>query len=96
MPTPDPRTTIDETDAKGGSNEGVVRWVLAISLALAIGALTLVWVTGALSQNADESEMNVARKPGAGGDAATSEDSSIDGITADDGGSDAPEAPATP
>lgn len=96
MPTPDPRTTIDETDAKGGSNEGVVRWVLAISLALAIGALTLVWVTGALTQNADESEMNVARKPGAGGDASTSEDSTIDGITADDGGSDAPEAPATP
>lgn len=96
MPDPNRQTRIDETDAKGGSNEGVVRWVLAISLALAIGALTLVWVTGALTQNADESQMNVARKPAAGGDAATSEDSATDGITADDGGSDAPEAPATP
>lgn len=96
MTKPDPRTRIDETDAKGGSNEGVVRWVLAISLALAIGALTIVWVTGALTQNADESQMNVARKSAAGGDAATSKDSSIDGITSDDGGSAAPKAPATP
>jgi hypothetical protein len=96
MPDPNRQTRIDETDAKGGSNEGVVRWVLAISLALAIGALTIVWVSGALTQNASESEMNVARKPGAGGDAATSEDSSIDGITADDGGTDDPLPAPTP
>lgn len=96
MPTPDPRTRIDETDARAGSREGVVRWVLGISLVLAIGAMTLIWVTGALTQNADEAQMNVARKPAAGGDAATSENSAIDGITSDDGGSDAPAAPATP
>ncbi|WP_285711551.1 hypothetical protein [Erythrobacter oryzae] len=82
MPTPEPRTRIDETDAKAGSREGVVRWVLLLSLAGAIVALTLIWVTGALTQDAGESQMNVERKPDAGGDAATSEDSSTDGISA--------------
>jgi len=82
MPTPDPRNRIDETDAKAGSREGVVRWVLLFSLAGAIIAMTLIWVTGALTQNADESQMNVERKPDGGGDAATSEDSATDGIAA--------------
>eukprot|EP01030_Chromulinospumella_sphaerica_P024439 gene24439-24518_t len=61
MPDPKRRTSIDETDAKGGSNEGVVRWVLLFSLAGAVIAMTLIWVTGALTQDADESQMNVAR-----------------------------------
>ena len=82
MPTPERPTSIDETDAKAGSREGVVRWVLLISLLGAIIAMTVIWVTGALSQDADESQMNVARKPDTGGDAATSEDSATDGITA--------------
>ncbi len=57
MPRPDRRATrIDETDAKGGSNEGVVRWVLLISLTLAIVALTVIWVTGALTEGPVESE----------------------------------------
>ena len=56
MPRPDQSNRIDETDAKGGSNEGVVRWVLLFSLGLAIIAMTIIWVTGALTQNADESQ----------------------------------------
>lgn len=84
MPDPNRRTRIDETDAKGGSNEGVVRWVLVISLALAIIALTLIWVTGALTQGPVESQENVARKVEAQRDAAGSDDSSIDGVVADD------------
>ena len=56
MPQHDPETRIDETDAKGGSNEGVVRWVLLISLSLAIIALTVIWVTGALTQDNVESQ----------------------------------------
>ena len=56
MPRPDQSNRIDETDAKGGSNEGVVRWVLLFSLGLAIIAMTVIWVTGALTQNADESQ----------------------------------------
>lgn len=39
-----------DTEASAGSKEGVVRWVLGISLALAIGLLTIIWVSGALSQ----------------------------------------------
>ena len=81
MPDPKRRTSIDETDAKGGSNQGVVRWVLLFSLAGAVIAMTLIWVTGALTQDADESQMNVARKPDPAADAATSEESSTDGIT---------------
>lgn len=49
MPNPDRPTRIDETDAKAGSKEGVVRWVLLVSLGLTIAALTLIWVTGALT-----------------------------------------------
>ena len=56
MPTPEPQTRIDQADAKAGSREGVVRWVLLISLTLAILAMTLIWVTGALTQDNVESQ----------------------------------------
>ena len=56
MPDPDRDIHLDKTDARAGSNEGVVRWVLIISLSLAIIALTIIWVTGALSQDPVESE----------------------------------------
>jgi hypothetical protein len=56
MPTSDRETQIDQTDAKGGSREGVVRWVLLISLSLAIVAMTVIWVTGALTQDNVESQ----------------------------------------
>ncbi len=56
MSEPQTQTRIDETDAKAGSTTGHVRWVLLISVSLAIIALTLIWVTGALSQNDVESE----------------------------------------
>lgn len=35
-------------DARAGSTPHIVRYVLGISLFLAIGALTLIWVSGAL------------------------------------------------
>ena len=56
MPTPEPQTNINQTDAKAGSREGVVRWILLISLSLAIIALTVIWVTGALTQDNVESQ----------------------------------------
>ncbi|WP_296722169.1 hypothetical protein [Erythrobacter sp.] len=62
MPTPDRRTRIDQDDAKAGTNEGVVRWVLLISTALAIIALTIIWVTGALSEGEVESEATVTER----------------------------------
>ena len=62
MPQTDRPTRIDQTDAKAGTKEGVVRWVLLISLGLAILALTLIWVTGALTQGPVESQENVQRQ----------------------------------
>lgn len=50
-----------ETEASGGSKEGVVRWVLLIGLVLAIGFLTLIWVTGAAVQDdGPDSETSVS------------------------------------
>ncbi len=40
---------LSETEASGGSKEGVVRWVLGISLTLAIVAMSAVWIIPALS-----------------------------------------------
>lgn len=90
MQKPEPRPRIDETDAKAGSNEGVVRWVLGISLALAIIALTVIWVTGALTQDPVESQMNVERRDEAVREQGVGADSSTDGITADDPDAGAP------
>ena len=83
MSDPNRQTRIDETDAKGGTNEGVVRWVLGISLGLAIVAMTLIWVTGALTQGRVESQENVARKEEAQRKQSGATDSSIEGVVAD-------------
>lgn len=42
---------IETDEARGGSTPNVVRYVLAIGLFLAIAALSLIWITGALSSN---------------------------------------------
>ncbi|GGD45156.1 hypothetical protein GRI62_10200 [Erythrobacter arachoides] len=46
---------IDSEDASGGSKEGVVRWVLLISILAAVLILSIIWMAGAFSQNEDES-----------------------------------------
>jgi hypothetical protein len=53
------------TEATGASREGVVRWVLVVGLLLAAGFLTLIWVTGSLSQDEEDSHQNVGREIGA-------------------------------
>lgn len=47
---------IDSEEASGGANDGRahVRWILAISLLLAIGALSFIWITGALISDDDD------------------------------------------
>ena len=42
---------IQTDEARGGSTPNVVRYVLAIGLFLAIAALSLIWITGALNTN---------------------------------------------
>ena len=44
-----------ETDAaRGASTPNVVRWVLLISLFAAIALLSIIWITGAATQNEEE------------------------------------------
>ena len=52
--------TVDE--ARGGESPNIVRWVLGISLSAAIIALSVIWITGAVSQNDTEDEANVANR----------------------------------
>lgn len=47
---------IETDEARGGSTPHIVRYVLAISLLLAIGALTLIWVT--VASSSDQPEQN--------------------------------------
>ena len=42
---------VSETEASGGSKEGVVRWVLVVGILLAIVFLTVIWTSGALLQD---------------------------------------------
>lgn len=44
---------IEDDDARGGSTPGVLRYVLIFSTALAIIAMTLVWVIPALTGTAE-------------------------------------------
>lgn len=61
---------VSEEEASGGSKEGVVRWVLIFGLILAIGALSLIWITGALSSDdPDADNANVSAKIAAQKDA---------------------------
>lgn len=45
---------VTTTEARGGSTPHIVRYVLAISLLLAIVALSLVWISGAASSDQPE------------------------------------------
>lgn len=49
METRGPEIHVDKQDARSGETPGVVRYVLFISLALAIIALAAIWITGAVS-----------------------------------------------
>lgn len=52
---------VSEEEASGGSKEGVVRWVLILGTLLAIGLLSIVWITGAVSNTdpiADEASVS--------------------------------------
>ena len=53
------RVHIEDDDARGAETTGVMRYVLGISLLLAAVAMTIAWVSGALSQGDVESEMTV-------------------------------------
>lgn len=49
MDQPGHETHIDAEDARSGETPHIVRWVLGISLALAIVAMSVVWLIPTLS-----------------------------------------------
>ncbi len=58
-------TVHSETDeARGGSTPRIVRWVLVISTLAAIVLLSIVWITGAVSQDEAEEEVTVSGRIG--------------------------------
>lgn len=84
MPQPDRQTRLEKTDARAGSREGVVRWVLVISLSLTVLAFAIIVISGALSQNSVEGQQNAQRRAEEQRELAEPEGSSIDGITVDE------------
>lgn len=83
MPEPERPIRVDQHDAKAGTKEGVVRWVLLISLGLAALALAIIVISGALSQGPVESQQNTQRKMEEQREQAAPDSSSVDGITTD-------------
>ena len=49
------RVHIDDEEVRGATSTGYMRYVLGIGLVLAIVAMTLIWTTGALTQDDAES-----------------------------------------
>ena len=47
---------VNTSEARGGSTPHIVRYVLIISTVLAIIALSLIWITGALSSAQPEQD----------------------------------------
>jgi hypothetical protein len=58
---------ITTEEARGGSTPHIVRYMLAISLALAILALSAVWIIGALSQRPANGDPVTAEEHALGG-----------------------------
>ncbi len=51
---------VETDDARGGESTGVMRYVLGISLVLAIVLLSAIWMFGAASQDDAESEITAS------------------------------------
>ena len=51
---------VTDTEASGGSKEGVVRWVLAGGLILAVLLMSIVWIIPAMTQGDVEEEATVS------------------------------------
>ena len=43
---------VSEEEASGGEKSNIMRYILVISLFLAIAAMTIIWVTGSLTSDA--------------------------------------------
>lgn len=61
---------VETDEARGGESTGVMRWVLGVSLFLAIILLSAIWMFGAATQDEVESEITAS-----GTEAAMADDS---------------------
>ena len=58
---------LDMEEARSGTTPHIVRYVLVISLFLAILAMSAIWITGALSQQPRQGEPVTAEEHALGG-----------------------------
>ncbi len=93
---------VETDEARGATNNNIVRWVLLISTLGAIVLLSIVWMTGAATQSDEDQNVSVSRQMNddANAEAAADSTDSIVGDDADqletaDGDTAAPEATAT-
>ena len=47
---------IEDDEASGGEKTGHVRWILGLSLVGALALMSIIWITGAVSQGDTEEE----------------------------------------
>ncbi|CDO35754.1 MULTISPECIES: hypothetical protein [Novosphingobium] len=59
---------IDKDEARAGDTPNIVRYVLLISLALAIVALSAIWITGALTDDNPEGNSSATAAASVQGD----------------------------
>ncbi|MDC0886265.1 hypothetical protein OAS19_00525 [Altererythrobacter sp.] len=85
MENKDGEIHVSETEASGGSKEGVVRWILIVGTLLAIVLLSIIWMTGALTQGDVEEEITVGAKMQAADDDEGKNTDSILGVDDGDG-----------
>lgn len=58
-------THLDTNEARGAESTGVMRWVLGISLLLAIVLLSAIWIFGAWAQDDVERRATISGTPAA-------------------------------
>lgn len=68
--------------ARAGSTPNIVRWILVVSLFAAIALLSIIWMTGAATQEEGEEHVNVSSRMNEQQDAAGN---STDSIVSDRG-----------
>ncbi len=73
MDSRDEKVHLEKEEARAGSTPGVVRYVLLISLVLAIAALSLIWIVGAVKAPGDTGGVNDTRQAVEQGDATPQE-----------------------
>ncbi|AKQ42741.1 hypothetical protein CP97_12880 [Aurantiacibacter atlanticus] len=70
---------IEEDEASGGTKEGVVRWILLLSLLGAILILSGIWIFGAATQSDEEAAITQT-----GNIEASQSDAANDGVLMDE------------